>query len=158
MTKSRLNFKKRSVIADKNDDLSDLPMESDNYYTEDEDPLSCDVYSADDAEFDDILPMLTPGMFSVPNDASDPNHSTNSGNHVKAVDTFSNGGESDSSCHSTASWAPVSSFPRQVSWSRVRSKNQVSWFDNKNNNNNNVDVEKVFEFVFISKHLKFLIL
>ncbi|CAH8474779.1 unnamed protein product [Schistosoma guineensis] len=123
MSKTRLNFKKHSTMPVKVDYSVNAPYyttsANDECYMEDYDPLGYDVYSADDADFDDGLPFPAPSTFAVPH-----------GRPPRASDNVSNTG-STSSAPSTASSAPAGpvKFVRDHSWHRNRSKIHVGWAD-----------------------------
>ncbi|CAH8454470.1 unnamed protein product [Schistosoma turkestanicum] len=123
MSKTRLNFKKHSTMPVKVDYSVDAPYYTtstgDDCYMEDYDPLGYDIYSADDADFDDGLPFPAPSTFAVPH-----------GRPPRASDSVSNTG-STSSAPSTASSAPAGpiKFVREHSWHRNRSKVHVGWAD-----------------------------
>ncbi|CAH8446419.1 unnamed protein product [Schistosoma rodhaini] len=125
MSKTRLNFKKHSTMPVKVDYSVNAPYytsASDECYMEDYDPLGYDLYSADDADFDDGLPFPAPSTFAVPH-----------GRPPRASDNVSNTG-STSSAPSTASSAPAGpvKFVRDHSWHRNRSKIHVGWADDNN--------------------------
>ncbi|KAH8850610.1 Citron Rho-interacting kinase [Schistosoma japonicum] len=123
MSKTRLNFKKHGSMPVKVDCALDAPyytsLAGDDCYVEDYDPLGYDMYSADDADFDDGLPFPAPSTLAVPY-----------GRPPRASDSVSNTG-STSSAPSTASSAPADpgKFIRDHSWHRNRSKIHVGWAD-----------------------------